>query len=67
MPDDDPFAVVVLFRTSEVFLEHGGAGLLRLEHQRVAVVPAEKEIIQARVPTLPTPTAVKRGGVARIG
>src|SRR5262249_38550824 len=40
---DHPLSVVCLLTSPDVFLEHGGLGLLGLQEQRIAVISAEEE------------------------
>src|SRR3954451_3895587 len=41
--DPHPAEEDVAHRLQEVLLEHGGSGFLRLQHERVVVVPAEEK------------------------
>ena len=53
---DDPLAVVPELALADIVLEHRGLGLLHPQEQRFSLSRPNRSAIQARVPTLPTPT-----------
>ena len=55
----DPFAGLLEPALGKVVLQHRGGGLLDLEEQRVALVWPWSKTMNARVPTLPTPTTLR--------
>ena len=56
---DDPLAAVVVLALADELLQHRRLGFLDLEEERVLIVRPRNSTIQARVPTLPTPTTLR--------